>query len=348
MQPRRAMERMRERKRRRRDRRDRLLAAGIRGLRRFARALGPRVTITLSAAAARLVGRILPGPRKLALMQLGWALPELDDQQRARVVDRMFDGLGRSLGEMLVLDLISAELDRWVRIEGAELLESALAGGRGVVSISGHIGNWEIMAATLALRGYPLTVVATEVKGRRLNQENVALRASVGVETILRSAPGSARDLLRTLRRGGLLGLLIDQDTRVQSVTVPFFGRPARTPVGAAALALRTDAPVVGIFIHREADGRHLIKILDPQLPPRPLRDGAARPGAATDDADGDDRGPLRASSHREIWQVEATAVMTRLIERQIRNHPESWVWWHRRWGLDDAVPIAAPPDLRP
>ncbi len=321
--PRAARDRYRQRRRRRRERRDRLLVAGLNGMRRLAHLLGARLTVGLAAAVARLTGRVLAKPRALAQAQLAQALPESTPHERRELVNQMFDGLGRSVGELLLFDRITADLDAWVRLEGAELLDRALAAGRGVITISGHIGNWELLAATLALKGYPLTVVATEVKGRRLNEENVRLRAACGVATILRSAPGSARELLGTLRRGRVLGLLIDQDTRVQSVEVPFFGRLARTPVGAASLALRTGAPILGTFIHRERDGRHVVRIIEPELPARPA----------------DDVGPAQRAAARASWHIAATAAATKLIEDVIRQHPETWVWWHRRWGEGDTRP---------
>jgi KDO2-lipid IV(A) lauroyltransferase len=94
--------------------------------------------------------------------------------------------------------------------------------------------------------------------------------------------------------------MLIDQDTRVEGVWVPFFGRPAFTPVGAAKISLRMGAATVPTFIERLDDGTHLARF----LPPLDLPDD----------------------------ETEATALMTRSIEDQVRRRPEQWVWMHRRW----------------
>lgn len=100
--------------------------------------------------------------------------------------------------------------------------------------------------------------------------------------------------------------MLIDQDTKVDGVWVPFFGRPAFTPVGAAELALRQKAIVLPFFIERKADGDHLLRFLPPlDLPDDPR---------------------------------EATALMTRAIEEQVRRRPEQWVWMHRRWRRQPGV----------
>ena len=133
------------------------------------------------------------------------------------------------------------------------------------------------------------------------------LRERFGTPTIERGGDGAVRQLLNTLRRGGALGLLIDQDTKVEGVWVPFFGRPAFTPVGAAKIALKQRAAVVPVFIERLPDGRHLARYHPPLDLPNDPR--------------------------------EATALMTAKIEEQIRRHPEQWVWMHRRWRRQPAAP---------
>jgi Kdo2-lipid IVA lauroyltransferase/acyltransferase len=114
---------------------------------------------------------------------------------------------------------------------------------------------------------------------------------------------------LKTLRGNAVLAMLIDQDSkRVPQVVVPFFGRPARTPSGAAALALRSGAALVPVYIERTDDG-HRIEF-------EPPIDANAAVG---DDA-----------------VTELTARLTRSIEARVRRHPEQWVWWHKRWRMDD------------
>src|SRR6202035_3390432 len=113
-----------------------------------------------------------------------------------------------------------------------------------------------------------------------------------------RGSEGAARQILGTLRRGGALGMLIDQDTKVDGVWVPFFGRPAFTPVGAAKIALRQRARVIAVFIERLPDGSPLARAVPPlDLPADPR---------------------------------EATARMTAVVEEQIRRRPEQWAWMHR------------------
>lgn len=166
--------------------------------------------------------------------------------------------------------------------------------------LTGHCGNWELLAALLSAHGLPLSVVAREIDEPGLQTMLLDLRARFGSRTIVRGTPGAARALLATLRGGGALGMLIDQDTKVEGVFVPFFGRLAWTPVGAAELATRFGAVVLPTFIEREPDGRH--------------------------------RGRIHPEMALPADPTAATAKMTAAIEAQIRARPEQWVWLHRRW----------------
>jgi Kdo2-lipid IVA lauroyltransferase/acyltransferase len=179
------------------------------------------------------------------------------------------------------------------------VLESALAERRGVVLATGHIGNWELLAGALAHNGFPLTAVVRASYDPGITRSVERARRRLGVETIHREGPGTAAAMLRALRRGRILGLLIDQDTRAPGGFVPFFGAPAFTPTGAAVLAMRTGAPLLVGTIRRTARGGHVVD-MERCAPP--------------DDA------------------LAATAAVTAVLERAIRRHPSQWVWIHDRW----------------
>jgi KDO2-lipid IV(A) lauroyltransferase len=178
-------------------------------------------------------------------------------------------------------------------------LEDALAKKRGVVFVTGHFGNWELLARTLAKLGYPISTVAKESYDPRFTTQIDRFRSDAGVQVIWRGSPGAPSAVLRALKQDRAVGFLIDQDTAVPSAFVPFFGRSASTPIGAAALALRAKAPVVVGTIHRTPNGRHVIDIKACPIPS----------------------------------DVEkATALMTSHLEARIRRHPSQWVWFHKRW----------------
>ena len=277
-----------------------------------------RMGVAVGGWLGNLAWHALPSARRLALDNLAAALPELTDEDRARVGRASLANLGRAAMELLMLSRRPrTPVEQWCVFDGEDRLQAALAPGRGVIFVTGHAGNWELLAAVVARRGYPLSVVATPVYDERIDQRLVGARAVHGIETIRRGSPSSARQLLSALRRNAVLGMLIDQDTDVDGAFVPFFGRLAHTPVGAAALALRTDARVVCGFLVREGAARHRVVLEGPIDLVR------------TGDVD------------RDV--LENTARFTHMIERHIRAHPDQWIWFHRRWNRrpDASLPRA-------
>lgn len=238
--------------------------------------------------------------RGRALEHLARAFPDRAAGELRALARDVFRHQGMNLAENLrLMTATCTEVERWVDAEGWEGVEALRAAGRPVVIVTGHCGNWELLAALINCRGLGMAVVARALDEPELQAMLAGLRRRFGTETIERGEPGAARALLKAVRSGAL-GMLIDQDTRVDGVWVPFFGHPAYTPVGAAKLALRSGAAAVPSFIERRPDGRHLARF----LPPLELPDDAR----------------------------EATAAMTRAIEEQVRRRPEQWVWMHRRW----------------
>jgi KDO2-lipid IV(A) lauroyltransferase len=266
-------------------------------------ALAVRLGETLGALAFTLV----PGERQKALASLATAFPELPDASRLDLARRAFRHLGRSVLEVACVDQVLPRFESFLEWpdEDRAILERVLARKKGVVFVTGHIGNWELMGWRVARAGYPVRAVAKELTDERLTRLAGDLRARGQVKSIWRGQPGAVKEILRALKAGELLTLLIDQDTRVQNVFVPFFGRPAATPRAAADFALRTGAIPMVAYCHRQADGRHRIHMKEVDFAPS-----------------GDD----------ERDAVGLTAAFTRELEAAIRQAPEQWVWMHQRW----------------
>jgi len=278
-----------------------LAVAVLRLLRLLLAPLGWRGAQRIGAALGWLGWRLSRRDRGRALEHLEIALPELTAAERRRLAKACFAHFGATLCECVrLLGADADEVRRRVRFEGWEHVEALRREGRPILILTGHCGNWELLAAALSCNGLPLDVVARQAQDAQLDEVLVGLRARFGTRTIARGGTGAARELLRTLRAGGTLGMLIDQDTQVEGAWVPFFGRPAYTPLGAAQIALRQGLAVVPTFIERRDDGSHLASVQPP----------LALPADA----------------------VEATAAMTQVIEDQVRRRPEQWVWMHRRW----------------
>jgi Kdo2-lipid IVA lauroyltransferase/acyltransferase len=250
---------------------------------------------------------VLPRERNRALAHLEIAFcSEMNLPERRRVARRSFQNLGKNAVELVNFPRLKKELDRRITVEGREFLEEGLARGRGLIWITGHLGNWELMACYMAHKGYPFRVVAREIYESRLNRLLLGFRNDAAVKVILRDSPSAGREMLKALKDGEVIGMLIDQDTQVKGVMADFFGRKANTPAGPAILARRRAVPVLAGFIHRVSDGRHRIVI----HPPIEI--------AETSDAE------------RDI--VTNTERFNKMIERHIREDPEGWVWMHRRW----------------
>ena len=280
-----------------------MLARAIWGTGRAIGTLPPPAALAVGRTLGRGAHALLGTPRRLASKHVGMAFPELDEAARARIVRATFEHAGQSFAELGSWRQL-ARLDGYVRIDNLAALDGALAEGRGALAVTGHVGNWELLAATIAERGYGLSVVARRVNDVRFDALITRFRGDRGMEVLNRDAPDFLAQVRAALARNHIVAILMDQDSRGGGVFVPFFGRPAHTPPGAAVLALRTRAPVVTVFIRRRPEGGHVIT-----FERVPIEHGAGR-------------GQLTA----------LTARFTAAIEAAIRMSPAEWVWWHERW----------------
>ena len=283
--------------------RNALLARTIAGIARVFAALPVPVALSTGRALGATAHALLGRDRRLAREHVRMAFPALDEASRRALVRATFRHAGQSFAELALWPRLGRRPD-YVRFEQREVMDAALAEGRGVIAVAAHVGNWELLAAAVAVH-YPLSVVARRVNDERFNALIVGFRLGSQMEVLAREDPGFLSAVRDALRRNRIVALLIDQDTRGAGVFVPFFGRLARTPPGAALLALRNRVPVITAFIERRPDGGHLIRFT------RVVLDG---------EADG---------RHRI---TALTARFTAAIEAQIRRAPAEWVWWHERW----------------
>lgn len=256
---------------------------------------------------AWLVWCVVRRERERTIEHVRAAFPEWSPDEVERVARESLLQLGEAAAEIAHIDRLRRRLDETVECsaEDRAWIEAALAAKRGVLVVAGHIGNWELLGVYLAARGYPVRTLARGQSDPRLSEYVRRFRGSRGVHTILRHDPGAARAMLRVFREGAILGFFLDQDTDVPGVFVPFFGRPAWTPSGAATLALRTGCAVCVAVMHRVGRLRHRLRIL-------PI--------------------DFDAGGERERDVARLTATLTRHLEDAIRQAPEQWVWIHQRW----------------
>lgn len=269
----------------------------------------------LGAAGGRLAFRLWARRRKIAVANIemikanGFLPADLSAEATAR---ESFANMGRTVMESLRMSLVGFKpFQKYCRVEaGEESFESARqivgAGNQGLLMVTGHMGNWEVMCQyTLTLLGRPLTIVGRE-SGQPLADAWVrALRTREGNSFVPKA--GGAREMLTTLRSGGVLGTLIDQAAigHHEGASLPFMGREATTNLGPLRLAQKTGSPVLMLFFRREGLG-HCIK---------------AMPVFKVDDFGTGEEALLGAAGRLNQWLGE-----------YIREHPDQWMWGHRRW----------------
>lgn len=249
--------------------------------------------------------------RGIARENVARAFPDWRASRVRALVKANFEHLGATGAEFLGLSVVTAEelLDR-CRFEGLEYLEQALAAGRGVFLLTGHVGNWELAGAATAARGYPFYAVGRRLKNPWVNDRVTRLRRRFGGSVI--NHRNAVRPILRALKEGAAVALLMDQRALFkEAVPSTFFGRRVATNHGLAILALRTGAPVVPGFCERDR-ATYVMRFQAPVVPPD--------------------------AGHREQQIRLYTERFDATIERAVRRRPEQWFWVHRRWRLPGSM----------
>lgn len=251
----------------------------------------------------------MPRYRRVALSNLRLAFGCAWDERRIRRAAKdSFAHLGTTLIEFFLHQprFNQADVERWLFWDGQEHLEAAFARGRGVVLITAHYGNWEMLSPRISASGYLLNAIVRDADDPGLNAIINGIRAQWGA-TVYPRRQGPRR-ALELLRRNELLVVHLDQNIAEGGMFVEFFGRPASTATGAARLAHRTGAALVCAFTIRQPDRTHRIRVLPPLLP--------------------DTEAPEEDETRR------LTVELTRRIEAQIVEQPEQWWWLHNRWKM--------------
>lgn len=268
------------------------------------RRLPRNYALFLGAGFGRVLGCLMLGKRRIALENMGKAFPELSETELRQKVDAMFVHIGKSVIEMLRLDLFSeADIDEIFMPTGLENLREAYACNRGVILLSGHVGFWEVGTFLLPRLGFFADFVAKKMKNPQADKYITRMREAAGGCCI--DNKSGARKIIRSLSQNKGVAVLIDQHSRASdAVSVPFFGRPALTTPIIARLAMKYQIPVVPIFSYRTNDDRY-----DFQVQPMFFLKGEP-----------------------EASVTENTALLTSIIEEAVRQDVTQWLWLHRRW----------------
>jgi KDO2-lipid IV(A) lauroyltransferase len=227
-------------------------------------------------------------------------------QKREELVRSVFEHFGMAAAECINIKRLT-DLTTYVEMEPSSrrVLDEVLSRGRGVVYATAHCGNWELMARALARYGYPVNTIGRKSYDPRFTRLIDRFREEGAVNTLWRGEPDLLERMVAVLKKGEVMGLLIDQDTKVPGTFVPFFGKSAHTPTAASMVARNASAPIVVGFNHRLPRGGYRIVVEEfvpsdlPEIEPAVLED---------------------------------TRRMTARIEAHVREHPAEWVWMHERW----------------
>jgi Kdo2-lipid IVA lauroyltransferase/acyltransferase len=278
------------------------------------RRLGIARAAGLGARIATAGYRPLGIRRDVVERQLTVAFPHLDRSEIARIARAAYANLGRVAVEAALLPLRGREhvLDFFEGADNWELVESARAGGTGILFVTGHLGNWELGGAYVAARGVPVDAVARHQANPLFDRYLTRTRERIGMRIV--HDERAVAQVPRAIRAGRAVAMLTDQETiGLASTWVPFFGRPAKTPRGPAVFALRLNAPLVFGCAVRQASGRYRMSF---------------------------EEIPVERSGDLEVDVDRIVAAYTATLERWVRRTPEQYFWHHRRWKYP---PPAAP-----
>jgi KDO2-lipid IV(A) lauroyltransferase len=263
----------------------------------------------LHHAAALLVDILYPllkKRRNVAMQNLFNAYPEKPREELEKIARGSFKSVATALLELLWVPRFTVEtLKRFIVIENPDFLLNTVASGKGCVLISAHFGNWELNALVTKSHLAVPCIAVEKVQSNPLIHKCIhEYRKKFGA--IVLPMELSIREILKTLQAGGAVAMAVDQAAAKESVGAEFFGRVVPTFQGPAVFSLRTGAPILIGLAVRQADGTY--RVMFHKVP--------------SDDLDG--------ASEKNI--VELTQRHIKLTEQLIREHPEQWMWMHRRW----------------
>lgn len=245
--------------------------------------------------------------RAIAMRNLEIAFPEMDLPHRRAILRNAYRNFGRMAAEWVhFFDIDSTNIARYVTYDGRENWDEAirLSAGRGILVLTGHFGNFELLSVGHSLHGNPIAIVQRPNRNPVIDRAVAARRLRQGNLTISRK--GAGREVLRLLRQNWMVAVPLDLDVR-HGLFVDFFSMKASTSDALARLAIATRAPVLPAFMVRDGvSTRHRITILPPIVAHR--------------------------STDRDEALLRYTQQFTTIFESMVRRYPDHWNWIHRRW----------------
>jgi KDO2-lipid IV(A) lauroyltransferase len=269
-----------------------------------------RLSFRRAGAIGERLGRLGYRPlgirRAVVERQLAAALPALTPAEVERIARAAYANLGRTSVETAILPSYSSAdiVALFEEVNGWDVVEALASRGKGLIVVTGHLGNWELGGAYVAARGLPIDAVARHMANPLFDRYLTATRQRIGMSVV--HDEEAVRRVPRALRAGRAVAFLVDQGAvGLASTWVPFFGRYAKTPRGPAVFALRLGAPIVFGVALRRPSGRFQLNF---------------------------EHVEARDTGDREADVDRIVADYTAVLERWVRRAPEQYFWHHRRW----------------
>ncbi len=252
-----------------------------------------------------IIARVVGLRKTVAMQNLNSAFPHHTQTENYRIYVncwKHFSRVGAEISRLPIMNIKSIE--KSINTSSQIVLREALEGGKGVIVVSGHLGNWEWMGGSMARLGYPISFVVTGQSNPLTAGWLDKMRMSVGAEIILKD--DAVRGILSAIRRNRVIAILCDQDAGDAGVFTEFFGRPASTPKGPAIFHLKTGTPILFTSALCDKSGYYNIVIEKFKF----------------DEVSGD--------REEDIFNIMQK--ITSRLEEDIRLQPHQWLWLHRRW----------------
>ena len=263
-----------------------------------------RTALNLGRHLGYIISKILSKRSQVALTNMALCGVGADDREREKILEQMYENYGMTLAEFARLKVYSpADLLGKVQIPNFKLIQETYDQGKGILFLSGHYDNWELLIQSIAVRGIATDIVVRRQHNLKVDKTINDLREINGINVI--TAEVSPREIIRAIKKGHAVAVLMDVWGGAEGTKARLFGHEVATITGALEIALRLQTPIICGFVRRMPDLRHSISDLELIL---------------TDDPG------------REITLNDLLDFYHRKLERAVRENPEFWLWTHKRF----------------
>jgi Kdo2-lipid IVA lauroyltransferase/acyltransferase len=266
-----------------------------------------KTSMKIGKNVGRILASLVPKLKKTANRNLEIALPDLSDDEKAKILNGCLQSLGRQLGLVSHFKKFTHEdVQNLVELDGREIFENAHAQGKGMLLFTGHFGSWEVFNLLPLAFGYPMNLLVRRIDNPKVEAFVDSFRTFFGGKTIDKTK--SARAMYRLLENGEMLGVMADLNAQErEGVIVDFFGVPASTTASIARLALKTDAIIMPVFAVWNKEKQKYVVHFE-----QPIN--------------------FVKSENEDENIKNLTQLVTNSVEKYVRQYPEQWMWIHKRW----------------